>query len=118
MVTTRRLASLVFVLQALLAAPAMAQSGPAPAGDEARQAQFAEAVGLFRAQRYPQAYGRFIELADRGHAPSAQMALMMYSNGPTVFGSDWDANTDQLQRWQRLTLVASSTPRDDRTARR
>lgn len=118
MVTTQRLASLVLVLQPLLAGTALAQSGAAPAHDAAQQAQFADAVGLFRAQRFPQAYGRFIELAERGHAPSAQMALMMYSNGPSVFGSDWDANPDQLQRWQRLTLVASSAPRDDGTARR
>jgi TPR repeat protein len=118
MVTTRRLASLILVLPTLLAGAAMAQSRAASGQDEIHQAQFADAVGLFRAQRYPQAYGRFIELAERGHAPSAQMALMMYSNGPTVFGSDWDANTDQLRRWQRLTLVASSMPRDDGTARR
>lgn len=112
MVTTRRLASILLVLPALLAGTALAQSGAASQRDEIQRAEFAEAVGLFRAQRFPQAYGRFVALADRGHAPSAQMALMMVSNGPTVFGSDWDANTDQLQRWQRLTLVASSMPRE------
>ncbi len=118
MVTTQRLVSLMFVLLTSFAGAAGAQPGNTPEHDAARQAQFAEAVGLFRAQHYPQAYGRFVELAGRGHAHSAQMALMMYSNGPAVFGSDWDANTDQLQRWRRLTLVASSTPRDDRPARR
>jgi hypothetical protein len=118
MVTTPRLASLMIVLPALYAGAALAQSGAAPAQNEMHQTQFADAVGLFRAQKYPQAYGRFVALAGRGHAPSAQMALMMFSNGPTVFGSDWDANADRLQRWQRLTLAASSVPREDRTPRR
>jgi hypothetical protein len=118
MVTMPRLASLMIVLPALYAGAALAQSGTAPAQDGMHRTQFADAVGLFRAQSYPQAYGRFVELAGRGHAPSAQMALMMFSNGPAVFGSDWDANADQLQRWQRLALAASSMPQDDPTPRR
>jgi hypothetical protein len=56
----------------------------------------------FRQTRFPEAYGRFIALADAGHAPSAQMALWMYENGPSVFGKDWDSSQEQLTAWARV----------------
>lgn len=76
----------------------------------------ANAVASFRQGRFPEAYGRFISLADAGHAPSAELALWMYQHGSTVFGRDWDSTQDQLTAWAQLarqpapTLVARSYP--------
>ena len=60
------------------------------------------AVSSFRQARFPEAYGRFIVLADAGHAPSAELALWMYQHGPSVFGKDWDSSQEQLTAWARL----------------
>lgn len=62
----------------------------------------AEAVASFRQARFSEAYGRFIGLADAGHAPAASMALWMYLNGPALFGKDWDSSQDQLTTWAQL----------------
>jgi hypothetical protein len=76
----------------------------------------ASAVASFREARFPEAYGRFIALADAGHAPSAELALWMYQHGPLVFGREWDSSQEQLTAWAKLagqpapTLVARSLP--------
>jgi len=62
----------------------------------------ASAVDSFRQARFSEAYGRFIALADAGHAPAADMALWMYLNGPTLFDKDWDSSQDQLKAWAQL----------------
>jgi hypothetical protein len=59
-------------------------------------------VASFRQARFPEAYGRLIALADAGHAPSAELALWMYFNGPSLFGRDWDSTQDQLTAWAQL----------------
>lgn len=56
----------------------------------------------FRARRYAEAYGRFAELADAGHAGAAAVALLMVAEGPMLFGSEWSATPGQLQRWHLL----------------
>lgn len=63
----------------------------------------ANAVASFRQARFPEAYGRFIALADAGHAPSAELALWMYQHGPALFGREWDSTQDQLTAWAQLT---------------
>ena len=68
-----------------------------------QKALYADAVQLFRERRFPAAYGRFVRLADAGHVPSAQLALLMYTNGLELFGSDWDATPDQQMHWTDLT---------------
>ena len=65
---------------------------------------YADAVRCFREQRFSAAYGRFARLADAGHSPSAQLALLMYTNGPELFGTDWSATPDQLRRWNGLAF--------------
>jgi hypothetical protein len=65
--------------------------------------RYGDAVRLFRAHDYAGAYGRFAELADHGHAPSAQWALAMASQGPVLFGSEWSATEGQLRRWSALS---------------
>ena len=78
----------------------------------------ANAVASFRQGRFPEAYGRFIRLADAGHAPSAALAMWMYLNGATLFGKDWDVSPDQLTDWAQLagqpvpTMVAHGHPRN------
>ncbi len=72
---------------------------PAPSVSERLHAN---AVASFRQARFPEAYGRFIRLADAGHAPSAEMALWMYLHGPALFGRDWDTTQDQLTAWAQL----------------
>ena len=86
---------------------------PAPGAAERLHAT---AVASFRQARFPEAYGRFIGLADAGHAPSAELALWMYMHGPSVFGKDWDSSQDQLTAWAKLagqpapTMVARGYP--------
>ena len=71
---------------------------------EARQApRYAEAVRAFRAHDYAGAYGRFADLADEGHGPSAQWALAMASQGAVLFGSQWSATPGQLKRWSVIS---------------
>lgn len=62
----------------------------------------AHAVASFRAARFSEAYGRFVGLADAGHAPAAAMALWMYLSGPSLFDKDWDTTQDQLTAWAQL----------------
>ena len=95
---------------------------PVPSVPSARSAPsvaerlHANALASFRQARFPEAYGRFIALADAGHAPSAALALWMYLHGPSVFGKEWDSSQDQLTAWAKLagqaapTMVARSYP--------
>ena len=59
----------------------------------------ARAVDAFRAGRFPEAYGRFVRLADLGDAEAARLALWMYQRGPTLFGREWDATPEQIADW-------------------
>ncbi len=70
----------------------------------AQQASHAHAVQSFREQRYAAAYARFAQLADAGHVPSAHLALVMYRNGPVLFGNEWSATPAQQQRWNALVI--------------
>ena len=80
------------------------QAGAAPAQRAPGLADrlHAQAVTSFRQARFAEAYGRFIGLADAGHAPSAEVALWMYLNGPTLFGREWDSTPEQLAAWAAL----------------
>lgn len=59
----------------------------------------------FGAHRYAQAYGRFAELADAGHAPSAWWALMMLSQDQLNGSGPWSATPGQLSRWSALAMA-------------
>jgi len=83
-----------------------APSASAQRAPGAAERLHANAVASFRQARFAEAYGRFIGLADAGHAPSAELALWMYQNGPTLFGTDWDVSPDQLTAWARLAGLA------------
>jgi hypothetical protein len=64
----------------------------------------AEALIAFREQRYSAAFGRFAALADAGHVPSAEIALVMLRYSTTMFGSDWSASTPQQASWHALVI--------------
>ncbi len=91
------------------ASPALAAGDPA----------YAKAVAAFRAQRYAAAYGQFVRLADAGHVPSAQLALVMHAQGAALFGSEWSASLDQRRRWDALVGDAArrrvASPDDERS---
>ncbi len=77
-----------------------------PAGARLREAPAlappSQVHSLFLARRYAEAYGRYAALADAGDPAAASMALTMVVHGPALFGSDWSATSDQLQRWTAL----------------
>jgi len=93
-------------------APA-AQAQLVPLGDKL----YTNAVFSFQQGRFSEAYGRFIALADAGHALSAEVALFMAQNSTAVFSKDWDVTQEQLTAWAALTgrtapvLQARSYPR-------
>ena len=71
------------------------------------QARFDQAQQAFRSGRHAHAYARFAALADAGHVPSAQIALVMHRHGDGLFGSDWAATPWQQARWTALVVNAA-----------
>jgi hypothetical protein len=69
-----------------------------------------DAVHALTAQRYSAAYDRFAALADKGHAPSALMALAMVRYRPSLSGPPWSATSAQLQRWSALVAHEEREP--------
>lgn len=105
-----------FIAVALVAFGCHAPAAFAQSAPSVSDRLHANAVASFRQARFPEAYGRFIQLADAGHAPSAELALWMYLNGPSLFGRDWDSTQEQLTAWAQLarqpvpTMVAHVYP--------
>ena len=105
------LCALTLPLPLWLASPAMAQPATLEASSlqlSARQLKLQEgATEAFRQHRYAQAYGRYVELADAGHPPSARMAMVMLQNGPALFGGEFAATTSQYARWNAVVVNAA-----------
>jgi hypothetical protein len=90
------------------AAAAPATDAPATArGTRSHAAHYADATRWFREGRHAAAYGRIVALADAGHVPSAQLALVMHDQGRALFGSEWSASPDQRRRWNTLVINAA-----------
>ncbi len=90
----------IFAMMASFAAPAEARSLLA-------ERLHAQALESFRSGRFPEAYGRFIALAEAGHPTAARYALWMCEHGPDLFGKDWDCSQQQAEDWARAAgLVA------------
>lgn len=105
---TPRLRALVGAAAALVALAAMTAAWAQvafAARPHGAEAQHAAAVHSFRQGRFSEAYGRFIGLADAGHAPSARYALWMCTNGLALFGIDWDCAPHDAEAWARLAGV-------------
>jgi hypothetical protein len=86
-----------------------ADSAAATVAAEERR-QFAEAVHLYRSGRWSAAYGRFMALADRGHARAARIALSMLRDGPQLYGTHWDAAPSQVSAWERAKVRVDPAP--------
>ncbi len=104
--------SLVTV-SSLAAAAAFVAAAAAPARDaqpmsgaRAHAERYADVGRALREGRHAAAYGRVAALADAGHLPSAQLALLMHDQGRALFGSDWSASLDQRRRWNTLVINA------------
>ncbi len=93
---TTRLVLIAALVGACFAPAAQAQSGLTHAQ------LYARAVASFQQGRFPDAYGRFIALANAGHAPAAELALFMSQNDTVLFGKDWDVTQEQLTAWSAL----------------
>jgi hypothetical protein len=78
----------------------------------------ARAVDLFRQGRFPQAYGRFVELANLQHPASARYALWMCEHGPALFGSQWDCAPHEVEDWARSASATKGPSEHDRRTRR
>ena len=96
----------VAVVVAAAAAPARDQP-LAAAGAPPPAQRYDEASRLFREGRFAAAYGRAAALADSGHLPSAQLALVMHDQGQSLFGSAWSASPEQRRRWNTLVVNAA-----------
>ena len=113
----RSTTAFTFIPAALLVLACHAPAAFAQSAPGAAERLHAKAVASFREARFSEAYGRFISLADAGHAPAAEQALWMYRHGPSLFGKDWDSTQEQLTAWARLagqpapTMVAISYSR-------
>lgn len=104
--------TLIAALLSGLAVATISQTVPAQAlkaelSGAAQSARQARAERDFRTGRYASAYASFAALADAGHAPSAQIALLMVRHGPALFGSDWFATPAQQMRWNALVINAA-----------
>lgn len=100
----------LLVSLALLAVPSpplQAQPVQPVALSAVQQAVYAQAQRDFRSGRRAAAYGGFARLADAGHAPSAQVALLMQRHGIDLFGTAWDATPAQKRRWNALVVNAA-----------
>lgn len=90
----------------LLASQAVMSAEPARAAPPALADHLhALAVQSMRQGRVAEAYGRFVALADAGHAASARQALWMCEQGPARFGRDWDCTPHQVQDWAAAARV-------------
>jgi hypothetical protein len=106
--TARVVRPVLLLVMSLLLAAVPATSDAAPAGDRAAatapsiEREHDKALDLFRRARFAAACGRFIELAEAGHAASARYALWICENGSPLFGTAWDCATHDVEEWRTL----------------
>jgi hypothetical protein len=61
---------------------------------------FESAQALYDKGDYTQAYGRFAELADAGHAEASRIAWLMNRHGRRLYGRAFEATPYQQLSWQ------------------
>ena len=98
-----RVTSLVLLGLGFVAGVATTAAAPATHAER----MHAKALELLRQGHVSQAYGRFVDLANAGHGPSARYALWMCTQGPEVFGKDWNCAVYEVEDWARLAGVAA-----------
>lgn len=103
---TARRCRAAFVLLAVAASLVL----PARAADHVER-QYGDAVRSFRGGRTAEAFGQFVDLANRGDVDSARIALLMYMYGPTLFGRHWDAAPQDVTYWHSLVRNSGTSTR-------
>lgn len=78
---------------------------------------FDEAAEQYQKSRHSDAYGRFIVLANSGDRDAARIVLFMHRYGPTLYGSYWDASTEEVELWEQLSTQGGRTSPAFRAAR-
>lgn len=79
----------------------------APARASEPMDTYDEAVSRFRSSDWADAYGRFMDLANKGDADAARITLFMLRYGPRLHGSYWHALPHEVRRWERLASSAA-----------
>jgi hypothetical protein len=95
---------------AAIAAMLMMFSMPSGAANPAER-EYDDAVRNFRAGRMSHAFGKFINLADRGDVDSARIALFLHTYGPVLFGKQWDAGEQDVAYWTMLVRNSGTSAR-------
>ena len=67
--------------------------------------RFGHALALLEAGQWAHAFEALSDLAGRGHASAARIALMMSSRGGPLFGGHFHATPNDLARWQQAAAA-------------
>ena len=67
--------------------------------------RFGHALALLEAGQWAHAFEALSDLAGRGHASAARIALMMASRGGPLFGGHFHATPNDLARWQQAAAA-------------
>jgi hypothetical protein len=73
--------------------------------------EYADAVKSFRTGRTAEAFGRFIELANRGDVDAARIALFLHSYGAVLFNKQWEADPRDVAYWTMLVRNSGTSAR-------
>ena len=99
----RRFAAAIAMMLTMLSMPSGA-ANPA-------EREYDDAVRTFRAGRMSHAFGKFIDLANRGDVDSARIALFLHAYGPVLFGKQWDAGDQDVAYWTMLVRNSGTSAR-------
>jgi hypothetical protein len=99
----RRLAAFISMLLLAISLPSGAV---APV-----EREYAEAVQTFRAGRTAEAFGRFMEMANRGDVDAARIALFLHSYGAVLFNKQWEADPRDVAYWTMLVRNSGTSAR-------
>lgn len=95
---------------ALVAATLLACALPALSAGHVER-EYENAVRSFRAGRLSEAFGQFMDLANRGDVDAARVALFMHSYGPVLYGRQWDAGPQNVAYWNTLVRNSGTSAR-------
>lgn len=105
--SVRAIRRAVAVVAATLFIATGAQAGAGAIADR----EYAEAVQSFRNGRMAEAFGRFVDLANRGDPDSARVALFLHQYGPALYGKHWDAFPQDVAYWGTLVRNSGTSAR-------
>lgn len=73
--------------------------------------EYEAAVKSFRTGRLSEAFGQFIDLANRGDVDAARIALFMHSYGAVLYGKQWEAGPQEVAYWNTLVRNSGTSAR-------